>query len=283
VLPLAEIVGRLRAGDDLPRNTVAITFDDGYADNLLAARTLHRHGLPATFFITAGCLAGEARFWLAEVRALVTGMPGPAIHLEAAGLPVRLALNGAEGRQRAVKALTRLVKSHPIPVREALRSQLRRAAGDPVVPECMLSWDDLAELRRLGMEVGAHTLTHPNLPSAGPDDAWAEIEGSKARLEERLGGSVASFAYPNGGAERYMTPAIAALVARAGFDGAVTSRNGFATRASNPFALERVQVHERLEDLVFALEVERFAFRPQPKSPAASPEHGDPVLYQGDR
>ena len=59
-----------------------------------------------------------------------------------------------------------------------------------------------------------------------------------------------------------MTPEIAALVRRAGFDAATTSRNGFAGPASDTYALERVQVAERLEDLAFALEIERFAFKP---------------------
>jgi hypothetical protein len=75
------------------------------------------------------------------------------------------------------------------------------------------------------------------------------------------------FSYPNGGAERYMTPEIARIVREVGFAAATTSWNGFAGPDSDLFALERVQVKERLEDLVFALEVERFAFRPAPRAP----------------
>jgi hypothetical protein len=61
------------------------------------------------------------------------------------------------------------------------------------------------------------------------------------------------------------------LVERAGFTGASTSSNGFASIASDPYAMERVEIEERLEDLVFALEVERFAFRPAAR-PAATRE-----------
>ena len=130
------------------------------------------------------------------------------------------------------------------------------------MPNAMLQWDHLTELRRLGMTIGSHTLTHPNLPSAGLADARYEIEGSKTRLEAEIGAPVTMFSYPNGGAERYMTGEIARLVREAGYDAAVTSRNAFATRASNPFALERIEVQERLEDLVFAIEIERFGFQP---------------------
>jgi peptidoglycan/xylan/chitin deacetylase (PgdA/CDA1 family) len=69
-------VNEVRAGQTLPVNTVAITFDDGYADNLPAARILNRHGVSATFYITAGCLHGDAPFWPSEVRYLVAAARG---------------------------------------------------------------------------------------------------------------------------------------------------------------------------------------------------------------
>jgi peptidoglycan/xylan/chitin deacetylase (PgdA/CDA1 family) len=113
------------------------------------------------------------------------------------------------------------------------------------------------------MSIGAHTLTHPNLPSAGDIAARAEIVGAKSRLEDELGSAITLFSYPNGGAERYYTPSLQSIVRESGFLAACTSRNGFAARSSDPFALERIEVEERLEDLVFALEVERFAFAPE--------------------
>jgi hypothetical protein len=72
------------------------------------------------------------------------------------------------------------------------------------------------------------------------------------------------FSYPNGGAERYYTPELQRVVADAGFAAATSSHNAFAGRDSDLYALERIEVEERLEDLIFALEVERFAFRPVP-------------------
>ena len=72
-------------------------------------------------------------------------------------------------------------------------------------------------------------------------------------------------AYPNGGAERYYTPELQRVVREAGYTAATTSFNGFAGPNSDLYALERVQVAERLDDLVFALEVERFAFKPVPR------------------
>lgn len=265
VLPMPEVVARIRDGRPLPQNCVVVTFDDGYADNLEAARTLNRHGISATFFITADCLAGGEPFWPSEVRALVPAIREPVLKLQLGTNLITIPVHTPAERQSAVRTLNRLFKGHPIPVREDLRDQLRRAAGGGDFPNCMLTWAELAEMHRLGMTIGAHTLTHPNLPNAGLDAATREITGSKARLERELGAEVTMFSYPNGGAERYLTDAVKRAVREAGYTAAATSRNAFASPASDLYALERVEVEEELAHLVFALEVERFLFQPQPR------------------
>ena len=266
VLPLPEAVAALKQGATLPGNAVAITFDDGYADNLGAARTLARFGLTATFYITAGCLADGQPFWPAEIRTLIAAIKTPVLRLTAGMAPVAIPLVTDAERRTAIRTISRLLKSHPIAIRESLREELRTAAGGASGPNCMLTWSDVVEMDRLGMTIGSHTLTHPNLPSAGEREARTEICDSKARLERELGKPVTMFSYPNGGAERYVTPEVKNLVRDAGFEAATTSRNAFAGPHSDVYALERVQVQERLEDLAFALEIERFAFKPQPRT-----------------
>ena len=262
MLRLEDAAARLRAGRALPRNAVSITFDDGYADNLAAARTLSRFGLSATFFITADCLAGGAPFWPSEIRTLIPAVQAPALRLAAGPTAVEIPLRSDAERAAAVRTVTKLFKSHTIPDRESFRAQLREAAGHPPLPQCMLTWEQLSEMHRLGMTIGAHTLTHPNLPSAGLEAATREIAGSKARLESTIGAEVVLFSYPNGGADRYYTPDLQRVVADSGYVAAASSCNAFAGATSDLYALERIEVEERLEDLVFALEVERFAFRP---------------------
>ena len=266
IMRLEEAATRLAAGEALPRNAVAITFDDGYADNLGAARILAKYDATATFYITAGCLTGGQPFWPAEIRHLVSDVRASRIRLEASGVVLELPLESERDRGAAVKALTKAFKSNLIPVREELRSQLRRLASNPTLPRIMLTWDEVREMHRLGMTIGSHTMTHPNLPSAGPDAARAELTASRHRLEQETQAPVTMFSYPNGGADRYLTPDVQAAVREAGYLAATTSRNAVATRGSDLYALERVEVEERLEDLVFALELERFAFKPQPRS-----------------
>jgi peptidoglycan/xylan/chitin deacetylase (PgdA/CDA1 family) len=271
VLALDAIVRALRNKQPLPPDVVAITFDDGYADNHEAARILARYGATATFYLTAACIGGEQPFWVSELRALVAAIRQPRLVLHPPqGAPITVSLNTGTDRKHALKEITRTFKSQPIPTREALLAELRDHAGNPTFPSPMLTWAEVREMHAMGMTIGGHTLTHANLPSAGRDGARVEIGACRERLERELGARVTMFAYPNGGAVRYVTPEIQQMVREAGYEAATTSTNGFATRSSDLFALERIQTGSRLEDLAFALEIERFAFKPQPR--AAGPQ-----------
>jgi peptidoglycan/xylan/chitin deacetylase (PgdA/CDA1 family) len=266
VVRLEDTVRALTERQPLPSNAVVITFDDGYADNLAAARTLAEYGATATFYVTAGCLAGGQPFWPAELRHLIAAIQQPLITLCAGSVQVDLDLTTAATRAAAVRKLTKSFKSHTIAVRETLREQLRAVARASDMPRVMLTWDEVREMHALGMTIGSHTMTHPNLPSVGLDAAREELVGSRARIEREIGAPVTMFSYPNGGADRYYTHEIKRLVAETPFAAAVTSRNAFAGPSSDVYALERLEVEESLQDLAFGLEVERFAFKPQPRS-----------------
>jgi peptidoglycan/xylan/chitin deacetylase (PgdA/CDA1 family) len=263
VMRLDDAAQMLAERQPLPVNAVAITFDDGYADNLDAARILAKYGASATFYLTAGCLDGGEPFWPVELRYVVRALPARKHTLRAGAVEVEIDLTRAEARHPVIKQLTKVFKSHPVPVRDALREQLRALAGPALsVPRVMLNWDEVREMHRLGMTIGSHTMTHPNLPSAGIERAREELVDSRRRLEHEISAPVTMFSYPNGGAERYLTPDIQRIVREVGYAAASTSHNSFATEASDIFALERIEVEERVEDLAFALEVERFAFKP---------------------
>jgi peptidoglycan/xylan/chitin deacetylase (PgdA/CDA1 family) len=266
VVSLPDAVKCIRTNRTLPPNAVAITFDDGYADNLAAARTLAAHGLTATFYITAGCVGGGQPFWPAELRYLIAAITDERVSLSAVGTRLVLDLRTSDSRLAAIGTLTKTFKSHPISVREALRDQLRARASRVTMPRVMLTWDELREMNALGMTIGSHTMTHPNLPNAGLTAARDELIASRMRLEEEMGSPVTMFSYPNGGAERYLTPLIQQIVRDVGYEAATTSHNAFAGRNSDLYALERVEVEEALRELVFALEMERFAFKPEERS-----------------
>jgi peptidoglycan/xylan/chitin deacetylase (PgdA/CDA1 family) len=79
-----------------------------------------------------------------------------------------------------------------------------------------LDWDELRWLAAAGWEVGSHTRSHPRLPVLDPSRAAAELEGSRAAIEEQLHAPCHSLAYPYGAADEH-------VIARAGAAG---YRNG---------------------------------------------------------
>lgn len=228
VLPLAQLQRRIVTGDAEP-GSVAITFDDGYADNLLnALPLLARHDTPATVFVTTGYLGGTREFWWDELERLLLE-PGAlpktvVLPLPDGEAPLQLVLGGAVGvgverigrrllrrasasappsaRVAAYRAAwARLLPLHDAEQRralEALREATGRAAG-PRPTRRQLTESELLELGRDRLvEIGAHTVTHPALPLFPAAEQRDEITASVATLSGLLGAPVRGFSYPHG-------------------------------------------------------------------------------------
>lgn len=122
--------------------------------------------------------------------------------------------------------------------------------GQPaIIPRLpLLDWPQIREMARHGIEFGAHTATHPRLDRLPPAEAEREIVGAKARLEMALGAPITLFAYPYG----WSDPPSAALVRRT-YRGACTTRLGLVGTASDPLALDRIEVRTLAHPRLFAL------------------------------
>jgi peptidoglycan/xylan/chitin deacetylase (PgdA/CDA1 family) len=102
----------------------------------------------------------------------------------------------------------------------------------------MLTSGQLRELADAGCDIGAHSMTHPELDCLDVDRARAEIRQSKDVLEQLLQRPVPGFAYPHG----YHDRAVKRLVTEAGFAHAAAVRNALSPVDDDPFALARVTV-----------------------------------------
>lgn len=107
----------------------------------------------------------------------------------------------------------------------------------------MLDADELRLLARSGIEIGGHTMTHPELDVLCPATARAEIGESRRLLEEILGAPVTSFAYPHG----YNSRATRRIVAEAGFRSAVRVRHAHSELHESEFGLSRLIITEDLD------------------------------------
>lgn len=105
--------------------------------------------------------------------------------------------------------------------------------GDP-----MLTWAQVGELAAHGHEIGAHSHTHPQLDTLSTPALRPEIAGSRARLRERTGLPIDSFAYPHG----YSDARVRRAVREAGFTSACSVKNALSSPGDPPFTLSRLMV-----------------------------------------
>lgn len=243
VLPLGEAAGRLFDGS-LPARAMAITFDDGYADNeQLAAPILRSLGLSATFFVSTGFL-GDGCMWNDRVIEAVRGTGASRLDLEPVGLG-RLPTGTAAERRATIHAILKGVKHLEPAARLAAVERVERATGVGTPPRPMMQPAQLRSLHAMGMELGGHTVTHPILAKLEAREAQAEIARGKQQIEDIVGAPVDVFAYPNGVPDQDYGAEHAAMVRACGFKAAVSTAWGAGGMASDRFQLPRFTPWDR--------------------------------------
>lgn len=235
VLPLDEAVRRLGQGS-LPPRALAITFDDGYLDNLeIAAPILRRHGLCATFFIATGFLDG-GRMWNDTVIEAVRRCRKAVLDLGELGC---YTLGDAGSRRQTIETLIDRIKYLDHGERLLAVEQVARSADAHLPDNLMLGSTQVLQLQSAGMQIGAHTVSHPILARLDEGAARREIDDSRRKLRQITGQDVTLFAYPNGRPGEDFSADSVRIVRELGFAGAVTTGWGAAHRGTNPFEVPR--------------------------------------------
>jgi peptidoglycan/xylan/chitin deacetylase (PgdA/CDA1 family) len=250
-VPLGDLVDALHGGGALPPRAVAITFDDGYADNFhLALPILRGLGIPATIYVATGGLEDGEPFWPAAARVLVLAACD---EVRVPGLEPLSVGNGAR-RGTVVKALLRaLVPLTPAERRDRLAAAAAAAGVDlrAALRGTMLTWAQIRELATAGWTIGAHTVTHGNVALMPAAEAEREIAESRDALTTASGDPVRHFCYPNtGGKHRYYSEEVASTLRRLGFRSGTISGSAGVGRGASPYLIPRLGVSPRLAPVV---------------------------------
>jgi len=252
----------------IPRS-VAITFDDGAADNLTNAKPLLlKSGLPATVFVATGYSANGREYWWDEVDRIL---------LQPSVLPEKLELRVNENvfsralgnanvydekeyvrfsswsaneqspteRHQLYQQLIEFLLSLLPDDRLLAIEQLNNWAGKHESTRPTHRPLTLHEVKQLAddgsIEIGAHTVSHSVMSSLPTDVQRREIVESKTHLEGILGHSIRSFAYPFGTLADY-TKETVGLVKEAGFEYACSNYKDVVQPGVDVFQLPRVIV-----------------------------------------
>ena len=243
VMPLDEAVLRLR-NETLPARAAAITFDDGYADNAThALPILLHHGMVATFFVASGFLDG-GRMWNDSIIEAVRRCRGRVLDLRDVGLGIH-PVESNEQQRTAIATLLNQVKYLDPARRHESVACIEEVGGVTLGEDLMMSSKQVVELHHAGMQIGAHTCTHPILTRLSDAQALDEIRGSKMALESLLGDPVKLFAYPNGQPDKDYHAQHARMVQKTGFTGAVSTAAGTAAMHTDMYQLPRFSPWDR--------------------------------------
>ena len=224
----------------VPRNALAITFDDGYRDNADACRADPgaASGVPATVFLVTGAVASGEPLWFDRLAAAFKQAATPAWRAPwGESLPLETQGQRLAALGQTLGRFKRLVNEERR--RSVEQVLLTLGTGDErPLKSLMLSWDDVRALMGLGITIGAHTVSHPILSQLTPAEAHTEIFESYRMIEAACRRAPRAFAYPNGRPDDY-GPAVLALVREAGFTCAVTTTFGVNTTSTPAYELRR--------------------------------------------
>ena len=248
------------------RPRIVVTFDDGYADNLINAVPIaEAKGIPITIFVTSGVLGSQSGFWWDRLGTLLRSRPSAIseIALPAGEGTVRIGL-GASWKRKDLQSVRRHLL--PLPVTEIHRvldavSEQWGIAAPPPPDARPLTVSEFVQLAASNVvTIGGHTVDHVRLRGLEAADQQQTITSSKEQLERLSGQAVLHFAYPFGGKDAFDDHSVDA-VRSAGFQTACTTIPGNASSTSDPFRLPR-RVVKNWSRLRFRMALERWRLVP---------------------
>lgn len=264
-MAMSEFISRLKNGD-LPSDAVALTFDDGYRDNLINAKPLLvEEGVPASIFLATGYIGKKHEFWWDELARLTLGrrdgvtsqIPLGNDLIEVVFDPLatdRREVNSWQDgdpieseRSRAYFELWSKLRDLDWASRETSLAAIREAFETDTVDDESgpVRSTDIVQLAVPDLiEIGAHSVTHPRLTKLSPEEQRREICESKEVCERLSGQTVLGFTYPHGD----LDPATQDFVREAGFHWACTTHSAFVDVARyDLFAMPRVQAINNMD------------------------------------
>ncbi|MGD0635423.1 MAG: polysaccharide deacetylase family protein [Beijerinckiaceae bacterium] len=251
IVTLDEAMARLAEGCDA--RFVALTFDDGYRDNVThALPVLERHGAPFTLNVTTGFADRTARLWWVELEEAIAALDRIAVPWD--GAAIGLPSVTPDEKQKAFEALYWRLRSGPedrlLDVIATLLGQAGLSSAG-IVDRLCLDWGGIEALAWHPLcSIGVHTITHPMLAKHDAAFVRQELVESRRVIEAHAGRPARHLAYPVGDPGS-AGPREFAMAQELGFASAVTTRPGmlFPAHRDHVWALPRLSLNGNWQSL----------------------------------
>jgi peptidoglycan/xylan/chitin deacetylase (PgdA/CDA1 family) len=252
---LDEILLFLEGKGSLPPRAVAVTFDDGYRDNLeFAAPVLAHYGIRGTFFVTVDYIDSPRLPWFIRLRYAFWNTR--LVSWRDPWSNRTFKLDGPEDRRCAFLAACEYGARRVGAAQEEVISGIERELEiePPAANGMMMTWDEVRKLHAAGHLIGSHTLTHPNMAFVSEQEARLEFQESKRRLENELGVRVEHFSYPHPVLDPNWTERTVEISREVGFVSGVTTVSAPVRPGQSPYSLPRLYTPRELSDFRWHLE-----------------------------
>ncbi len=242
--------------ENIPDDSVVITFDDGWIDfHDTAYPVLSRLKIPATVYLTTGFVSSECSYWQERLNSLLTPIlanknvfleTGNIISIPEINLKLKDLISMSDDKPIIfkfidyLKEFTNDIISKTISELEAfLKEQSITISEDE--PGSFINWDEVNSINEPDISFGSHTVNHPILTNEQTDVIEDEICRSKEIIEKETGRDVLHFCYPNGNYNDEIR-----RVVSGSYKSACTTRAGFISKNSDLFSLNRIGINEEM-------------------------------------
>ncbi|WP_303905771.1 polysaccharide deacetylase family protein [Thiohalomonas denitrificans] len=243
---LSDWMTQAQSGAPLPKSAIAVTFDDGWADNYQHAYPLlARYQVPATLFLATDYISTNDWFWPERLaRVIAKGWPDMRRHPAFTWIEKLLPPDADSGRlsRTDIHCMISAAKSHgDTELRRRIELAERTAGIGRPQTRALLTWDETRNMTTSGLvELGSHTRTHQRLDATLSHSSLEhEVVGSSNQIVKETGVKPVLFCYPNGNRSDD-----AEAVVRRHYSGACTTVRGCNTRNTDPFRIARIGIHQ---------------------------------------
>jgi O-antigen/teichoic acid export membrane protein/peptidoglycan/xylan/chitin deacetylase (PgdA/CDA1 family) len=229
--------------------SLAVTFDDGYRNNLThALPILRRHGVPATLFLSTGHVEHRRPFWFDRLDYAIQQAPYGDRTLVVAETPIRFTGSERPSLRVAYRRLRATAKASPrddadtVRELEVLAERLEDESGRRLLDifeqdpwSAVATWGDLKAVAGTDFELGSHTVDHVRLHLVDAETIREQLTQSKCIIESQVHRPCRYLCYPNGGFDARTI----ALAQDSGYEAALTNIEGNNRRGADLFTLRR--------------------------------------------